>query len=132
MALGGGCELCLHADFVQANAETYMGLVEFGVGLIPGGGGSKEFALRISDAYAEGDIELNTLKEKFLTIGMAKVSTSGWEAEELGYLKKGQFDIMVDDVLSTMVSSSAITSGVMTFIERPGMSQVAVAMPSAI
>jgi 3-hydroxyacyl-CoA dehydrogenase len=93
LALGGGCELCLHADFVQANAETYMGLVEFGVGLIPGGGGSKEFALRISDAYADGDIELNTLKEKFLTIGMAKVSTSGWEAEELGYLKKGQFAI---------------------------------------
>lgn len=93
LTLGGGCELCLHADFVQASAETYMGLVEFGVGLIPGGGGSKEFAMRISDAYREGDYELNTLKEKFLTIGMAKVSTSGWEAEELGYLKTGHFAI---------------------------------------
>ncbi len=93
LSLGGGCELCLHADFVQAYAETYMGLVEFGVGLIPGGGGSKEFALRAADAYREGDYELNTLKEKFLTIGMAKVSTSAYEAEELGYLKKETFAV---------------------------------------
>jgi 3-hydroxyacyl-CoA dehydrogenase len=49
MALGGGCEVCMHADKVIAHAETYMGLVEFGVGLIPGGGGTKEFALRLSD-----------------------------------------------------------------------------------
>jgi 3-hydroxyacyl-CoA dehydrogenase len=89
MALGGGCELSLHADRVQAHAELYMGLVEFGVGVIPGGGGSKEFALRASDAYFEGDLELATLKEKFLTIGMAKVSTSAHEAFKLGYLRKG-------------------------------------------
>jgi 3-hydroxyacyl-CoA dehydrogenase len=87
--LGGGCELSLHADRVQAHAELYMGLVEFGVGVIPGGGGSKEFALRASDAYFEGDLELATLKEKFLTIGMAKVSTSAHEAFKLGYLRKG-------------------------------------------
>jgi len=49
MTLGGGCEFSMHADFVQAHAETYMGLVEFGVGVIPGGGGTKEFALRASD-----------------------------------------------------------------------------------
>jgi len=49
MALGGGCELCMHSDKVIANAETYMGLVEFGVGLIPGGGGTKEFAVRLSE-----------------------------------------------------------------------------------
>lgn len=96
LALGGGCELCLHADWVQANAETYMGLVEFGVGVIPGGGGSKEFALRISDAYRDGDYELNTLREKFLTIGMAKVSTSALEAFDLGYLKQGQFGITMN------------------------------------
>lgn len=96
LTLGGGCELCLHADWVQANAETYMGLVEFGVGVIPGGGGSKEFALRISDAYRDGDYELNTLKERFLTIGMAKVSTSGLEAYDLGYLKQGQFGISMN------------------------------------
>ncbi len=86
---GGGCEFTLHADAVQCAAETYMGLVELGVGLIPGGGGTKEMALRASDSYYEGDIELPRLKEYFLNIGQAKVSTSGQEAFELGYLRKG-------------------------------------------
>lgn len=94
MALGGGCEICLHADKVVAHAELYMGLVEFGVGLIPAGGGSKEFALRLSDELQEGDIELNNFRERFLTIGQAKVSTSAYEAFELGYLKKGR-DVVV-------------------------------------
>ena len=94
MALGGGCELCLHADKVVAHAELYMGLVEFGVGLIPGGGGTKEFALRLSDELQEGDIETNNFRDRFLTIGQAKVSTSADEAFELGYLKKGR-DMMV-------------------------------------
>jgi len=94
MALGGGCELCLHADKVVAHAELYMGLVEFGVGLIPGGGGTKEFALRLSDELQEGDIELNNFRDRFLTIGQAKVSTSAHEAFELGYLKKGR-DLVV-------------------------------------
>jgi len=94
MALGGGCELCLHADKVVAHAELYMGLVEFGVGLIPGGGGTKEFALRLSDELQEGDIELNNFRDRFLTIGQAKVSTSAYEAFELGYLKKGR-DVVV-------------------------------------
>ena len=90
MALGGGCELCLHADKVVAHAELYMGLVEFGVGLIPGGGGTKEFALRLSDELQEGDIETNNFRDRFLTIGQAKVSTSANEAFEFGYLKKGR------------------------------------------
>ena len=94
MALGGGCEICLHADKVVAHAELYMGLVEFGVGLIPGGGGTKEFALRLSDELQDGDIELNNFRERFLTIGQAKVSTSAYEAFEFGYLKKGR-DIVV-------------------------------------
>lgn len=94
MALGGGCELCLHADKVVAHAELYMGLVEFGVGLIPGGGGTKEFALRLSDELQQGDIELNNFRDRFLTIGQAKVSTSAYEAFELGYLKKGR-DVVV-------------------------------------
>jgi 3-hydroxyacyl-CoA dehydrogenase len=94
MALGGGCEICLHADKVVAHAETYMGLVEFGVGLIPGGGGTKEFALRLSDELQEGDIELNNFRDRFLTIGQAKVSTSAYEAFEFGYLKKGR-DVVV-------------------------------------
>ena len=94
MALGGGCELCLHADKVVAHAELYMGLVEFGVGLIPGGGGTKEFALRLSDDLQEGDIEMNNFRDRFLTIGQAKVSTSAYEAFDYGYLKKGR-DVVV-------------------------------------
>ncbi|ASU36738.1 3-hydroxyacyl-CoA dehydrogenase [Mucilaginibacter xinganensis] len=94
MALGGGCELCLHADKVVAHAELYMGLVEFGVGLIPGGGGTKEFALRLSDELQDGDIETNNFRDRFLTIGQAKVSTSAYEAFNYGYLKKGR-DVVV-------------------------------------
>jgi len=90
MALGGGCEIALHADKVVASAETYTGLVEVGAGVIPGGGGSKEFALRLSDSTFEGDIELPGLKSAFLTIGMAKVSTSAAEAFDLGYYMKGR------------------------------------------
>ncbi|WP_066225591.1 3-hydroxyacyl-CoA dehydrogenase/enoyl-CoA hydratase family protein [Formosa haliotis] len=94
MTLGGGCELSLHADKVVAAAETYMGLVEFGVGVIPGGGGSKEMTLRAQDTFKKGDVELNTLQEYFLTIGMAKVSTSAYEAFDLGVLQHGK-DIVV-------------------------------------
>jgi 3-hydroxyacyl-CoA dehydrogenase len=95
LCLGGGTELCLHADKVVAHAETYMGLVEFGVGVIPGGGGSKEFALRLSDELKEGDIRINALRERFLTIGQAKVSTSGEEAFALGYLRRGTDEVIV-------------------------------------
>ncbi len=95
MALGGGCELSMHADKVIAHAETYMGLVEFGVGVIPGGGGSKEFALRLSDELKPGDIRINACRERFLTIGQAQVATSGHEAFELGYLRKGIDEVSV-------------------------------------
>ncbi len=94
MALGGGCELSMHADKVVAAAETYIGLVEFGVGVIPGGGGSKEMTLRASDTFRKNDVELNVLQEYFLTIGMAKVATSAYEAFDLGILQKGK-DIVV-------------------------------------
>lgn len=96
LTLGGGCEFSMHADFVQLHAETYMGLVEFGVGVIPGGGGSKEFALRASDEYKDGQITQNILRDKFLTIGQAKVSTSAVEAAELGYLKEGKYGITMN------------------------------------
>lgn len=89
LTLGGGTEICLHADAVVAHAETYMGLVEFGVGVIPGGGGTKEFALRLSDTLKDGDVELNDFRDRFLTIGQAKVSTSAKEGFELGYLRNG-------------------------------------------
>ncbi|PRY89797.1 3-hydroxyacyl-CoA dehydrogenase/enoyl-CoA hydratase family protein [Mongoliibacter ruber] len=87
MALGGGCELSLHADAVQAHAELYMGLVEFGVGLIPAGGGTKEMTLRFSQESKDGDVELNRLQEYFMNIATAKVSTSAAEARGLGYLQ---------------------------------------------
>lgn len=96
LTLGGGCEFSLHADHVQLNAETYMGLVEFGVGVIPGGGGTKEFALRASDEYKDDQIVQNVLKDRFLTIGMAKVSTSALEAYELGYLQKDKFSVSMN------------------------------------
>ena len=95
MALGGACEMSLHSDKVVAHAETYMGLVEFGVGLIPGGGGTKEFAVRLSDEIKEGDVELNSFRKRFLTIGQAQVSTSAHEAFDLGYLRKGQDMVVV-------------------------------------
>jgi len=94
LALGGGCEMSMHADKVVAHAETYMGLVEFGVGVIPGGGGSKEFALRASDEYKDG-IRLNVLRNRFLTIRQAQVATSAKEAFELGYLREGVDEIVV-------------------------------------
>lgn len=96
MCLGGGCELSLHADKVVAAAETYIGLVEFGVGVIPGGGGSKEMALRAADTFKKNDVELNVLREYFLTIGMAKVSTSAYEAFDTGILQKGKDVVVVN------------------------------------
>jgi 3-hydroxyacyl-CoA dehydrogenase len=96
LTLGGGCEMTLHADKVQAHAELYTGLVEFGVGLIPGGGGTKEMALRFSDSLNDGDIQLNNLRSNFLTIGQAKVSTSAKEAFEMGILKAGRDSISMN------------------------------------
>ncbi|MDG1850327.1 MAG: 3-hydroxyacyl-CoA dehydrogenase NAD-binding domain-containing protein [Flavobacteriales bacterium] len=96
MTLGGGCEISLHADLTQAAAETYMGLVEMGVGLIPGGGGSKEMALRASERFNPGDIENPLIRELFLNIGMAKVSSSAHEAMNLGLLRKGVDGISIN------------------------------------
>jgi len=95
LTLGGGCEMCLHADAVVASPETYIGLVEVGVGVIPGGGGTKEFAVRFSDELHDGDIRINLLREKFLTIGMAKVATSAYEAFDLGIFQKGKDKVIV-------------------------------------
>jgi 3-hydroxyacyl-CoA dehydrogenase len=89
MALGGGCEITLHADRVQATAELYTGLVEFGVGLIPAGGGTKELVLRVTDRMESDDLIINSFKNAFLNIGMAKVSTSAQEAFDLNILREG-------------------------------------------
>ena len=85
--LGGGCEMTMHADIAQAAAETYIGLVEVGVGLIPGGGGTKEFTKRVSDSLQEGDVELNALQNAFMNIATAKVALSAEEAREMGVLR---------------------------------------------
>ena len=96
LALGGACELSLHADKVCPAAETYIGLVELGVGLIPGGGGTKEFVLRAADEMHEDEPETITLKNRFLTIATAKVATSAHEAFALGILRKGQDEIIIN------------------------------------
>ena len=96
MTLGGGCEICLHADRVQAAAETYIGLVEFGAGVIPAGGGSKEFAVRASDEYQNENLRLPTIKERFLTVGMAKVATSSEEAFDFGLFRRGQDHVSIN------------------------------------
>ena len=90
MALGGGCEISLHGARIQAAAEAYMGLVEAGVGLIPGGGGSKEMLIRANE-HAAGADELDlfhALRPIFETIAMAKVGTSAEECRDLGFLRR--------------------------------------------
>ena len=96
MTLGGGCEVTMHADAAVAAAETYIGLVEVGVGVIPAGGGTKEFALRASDAYFKGDVMLPSLQEKFLAIAQATVATSAKEAFNLGILRKGKDKLVMN------------------------------------
>ena len=90
LALGGGCEICLHADKVIAAAETYTGLVEVGIGVIPGGGGTKEFVLRAADETHDGEVDILTLQNRFLTIATAKVATSAAEAFDMGIYRKGK------------------------------------------
>ncbi|MEO5985313.1 MAG: 3-hydroxyacyl-CoA dehydrogenase/enoyl-CoA hydratase family protein [Ferruginibacter sp.] len=96
LALGGGCEICLHADKVVAAAETYTGLVEVGIGVIPGGGGTKEFVLRAADEMHHGEPETITLQNRFLTIATAKVSTSAHEAFDLGIYRRGTDEISMN------------------------------------
>ena len=110
LTLGGGCEMNLHADKICAAAETYIGLVELGVGLIPGGGGTKEFVLRASDDLHNDEPETNTLRARFFAIATAKVATSAFEGYELGILRKG-----IDEVV--MNQSRRITEAKKSVIE---------------
>jgi len=91
---GGACEMSMHADKVVAAAETYIGLVEFGVGIIPGGAGSKEMAMRASEGVLKDDVKLNKLRDYFINVAMAKVATSAYEAYDLGFFKEFK-DIVV-------------------------------------
>jgi 3-hydroxyacyl-CoA dehydrogenase len=106
LTLGGACEMSLHADVVCAAAETYIGLVELGVGLIPGGGGTKEFVLRAGDEMHDEEPETITLKNRFLSIATAKVATSAAEGFEMGILRKGQ-DQMVMNIGRRIASAKA-------------------------
>jgi 3-hydroxyacyl-CoA dehydrogenase len=96
LTLGGGCEMNMHADAICAAAETYIGLVEMGVGLIPGGGGTKEFALRAGDELHPDEPETNTLKGRFFSIATAKVATSAHEAFGMGILRPGRDKIIMN------------------------------------
>jgi 3-hydroxyacyl-CoA dehydrogenase len=96
LTLGGGCELNLHSDTIVAAAETYIGLVELGIGVIPGGGGTKELVLRASDEMHIDEPDSITLKNRFLQIATAKVATSAHEAMEMGIFRKGQDHIVLN------------------------------------
>ena len=96
LTLGGGCELSLHADKCCPTAETYIGLVELGLGVIPGGGGTKEFTLRASDEMHEDEPETITLKNRFLTIATAKVATSAFEGFDIGIFRKGHDEVVLN------------------------------------
>jgi 3-hydroxyacyl-CoA dehydrogenase len=96
MTFGGACEMSMHADKIVAASETYTGLVEFGVGLIPGGAGTKEVTKRVSDLWIKDDVKLNRLRDAFINIAMAKVATSAYEAYDLGYYQKGKDIIVVN------------------------------------
>ena len=108
LTLGGGCELNLHCDRVVAAAESYIGLVEFGVGLIPGGGGTKEMTLRTAAKYEDGEPEFNLLRNTYMTISTAKVSTSAAEAFDLGFLRRGDEVVLNSNRVIAAAKSAAI------------------------
>lgn len=96
MTFGGACEMSMHVDKVVAAAETYTGLVEFGVGIIPAGAGTKEMTLRASEAFLKDDVKLNRLRDSFINIAMAKVATSAHEAFDLGFYQQGKDMVVVN------------------------------------
>jgi 3-hydroxyacyl-CoA dehydrogenase len=108
LSLGGGCEIALHANRVQAAAETYIGLVEAGVGLIPAGGGTKEMTLRAAAATLSGGDLLPAIQRAFETIGFAKASTSAAQARQLGYLQPVDGVTMNRDRLLTDAKAHAL------------------------
>ena len=97
---GGGCEFSMHCDAIAAAAESYIGLVEASVGLIPGGGGTKEFALRYSDSLKAGDVMIPQLIERCKTLATASVATSAYEAYDLGYMIKGRDEVIMNSSMN--------------------------------
>ncbi|MFK7937349.1 MAG: 3-hydroxyacyl-CoA dehydrogenase/enoyl-CoA hydratase family protein [Saprospiraceae bacterium] len=100
---GGGCETQMHCDATIASAESYIGLVEAGIGLLPGGGGTKEMALRASDSFTEGDVQIPKLIEAFKTVAMADVATSAPRAFQTGLLlpTKDQVEVNTNRAIAT-------------------------------
>ena len=99
MTFGGACEMGMHVDKVIAAAETYTGLVEFGVGIIPAGAGTKEMTKRVSDLWNKDDVKLNRLRDAFINIAMAKVATSAYEAFDMGYYLNNKDTVVVNEKL---------------------------------
>src|SRR5690606_1846927 len=108
LTLGGACELNLHADKCTPAAETYIGLVELGVGLIPGGGGTKEFVLRAADELHPDEPDFNTLKDRFFNIATAKVSTSAKEGFENGIFRKGIDEVVYNQSRRISVAKQSV------------------------
>lgn len=105
---GGGCEISMHCDGVAASAESYVGLVEAGVGLIPGGGGSKEFALRLSDSFDPGEVQIPQLIERCKTIATASVATSAYQAFDLGYFIQGRDQVVLNGTFNITVAKNMV------------------------
>jgi 3-hydroxyacyl-CoA dehydrogenase len=124
MTLGGGCEMSMHADKVVAAAETYTGLVEFGVGVIPAGAGTKEITRRVSEIWAKDDVKINRLRDAFINIAMAKVGTSAYEAFDLGYYQTGKDIVVVNRERQLAVAKQYALQMLADGYTQPAPSQV--------
>ncbi|MGB5035475.1 MAG: 3-hydroxyacyl-CoA dehydrogenase, partial [Blastocatellia bacterium] len=122
MTLGGGCEITLHGARVRAAAETYLGLVEFGVGLIPAGGGTKEVVLRAADASSAAGSEMfDAIRKGFEIVAMAKVATSAEEARSFGFLNPADSITMNRDRLiadAKQVALDLVAEGYQPYRQR--------------
>ena len=108
LTLGGSCEFALHSDKAVAHAETYIGLVEVGVGIIPAGGGTKEMARQVSLSLDDGDVGINRLQKAFMNIATANTATSAYEGKQLGYLRQSDEIVLNKEILTTRAKSAAI------------------------
>lgn len=115
---GGACEFSMHADAVVASAESYVGLVEVGVGILPGGAGTKEFALRAGDAFVEGDINIPGLVERFTTVALGKVSTSADEAFNNGHLLRTKDSVVYNKERAISVAKQKVLQLAVNYVQK--------------
>jgi len=137
LTLGGGCEIAIHADKIRAAAETYIGLPEVGVGVIPAGGGTKEMTMRTMDAWAKtpDSDALAFLKKTFETIGMGKVATSAQDARNFGYLRETDAitmngDCLIQDAKQEILNMDAV--GYVPPVERKDIPVLGESVESAM